>query len=229
MQQIVTHWCTMLSNMRDVVPNVAVIAFFQSVIVGKPIPQLAEVLLGPLFVLVGLTLFVRGLAMSLFALGQDLADAIARRGNLAMLLLFAFALGFGSTVAEPALFSMVTKVTDAATAAGIVADDGAAADRFSLLLQYSTSAAVGVGLVVGCLRIVMGWPLTWFVLGRYGLAALIVLAGNSPLARVALDAGAAATSAFNTPLITALGVGFATIVRGRSPLTDGIGMVASSH
>lgn len=226
MQQTVALWRLMSSNVRDVLPVVAVIAFFQAAVVGKPIPQLGEALMGMGFVLVGLTLFVRGLAMSLFVLGQDLADVMARRGNLAVLLLFAFALGFGSTIAEPALFAVVAKATDAARAAGMLQDDAATANRFAFLLQYSTSAAVGIGLMIGCLRIVMGWPLIWFVLGGYGVGALVVLVGNSPLAGVALDAGAAATSAINIPLITALGVGLATAVRGRSPLTDGFGMVA---
>lgn len=226
MQQIATLGRLTLSNLRDLLPLVVIIALFQGFVIGNPIPQLAEVLAGLAFVLVGLTLFVRGLAMSLFVLGQDLADAMARRGSLAMLLLFAFALGASSTIAEPALFSVVVKATDAATAAGILIKDDNQARQFAFLLQYSTSAAVGCGLVIGCLRIVMGWPLIWFVLGGYGLAALIVLAGNSPLAGVALDAGAAATSAINIPLITALGIGLATVIRGRSPLTDGFGMVA---
>lgn len=226
MQQIVALGRLMLSNARDLLPIVVIVALFQGAVIRVPIPQLGEVLVGLGFVLVSLTLFVRGLAMSLFVLGEGLADAIARRGNLAMLLLFAFALGFGSTVAEPALFSVVEKATDAATTAGILAKDGGSAGQFALFLQYSTSAAVGCGLVIGCLRIIMGWPLIWLVLGGYGLAALIMLGGNSPLAGVALDAGAAATSAINIPLITALGVGLATVVRGRSPLTDGFGMVA---
>jgi len=226
MQQIVAIGRMMLSNARDLLPIVVIIALFQGVVIGVPIPQLGDVLLGLGFVLVGLTLFVRGLAMSLFVLGQDLAGAIARRGNLTLLLLFAFALGFGSTIAEPALFSVVEKATDAAITAGILAKDSGSANQFALILQYSTSAAVGCGLVIGCLRIILDWPLIWLVLGGYGLAALIMLGGNSPLAGVALDAGAAATSAINIPLITALGVGLATVVRGRSPLMDGFGMVA---
>lgn len=226
MQPIVSLGRLMLCNVRDLLPLVTIIALFQGLVIGEPIPQLGEMLVGFVFVLVGLTLFVRGLAMSLFELGQSLADAMARRGSLAMLLLFAFALGAGSTIAEPALLSVVAKATDSATAAGLLAKDGSEASQFAFLLQYSTSAAVGCGLAIGCLRIVMDWPLIWLVLGGYGLAALIVLVGNSPLAGVALDAGAAATSAINIPLITALGVGLATVVRGRNPLTDGFGMVA---
>ncbi|PWB66014.1 MAG: DUF1538 domain-containing protein [Bradyrhizobiaceae bacterium] len=225
MQHIVAVGRLMLANARDVVPVVAVVVFFQVAVVGRPVPQLPEALAGLLFVIVGLSLFIRGLDMSLFVLGQDLAGAIARRGNLAILLGFAFALGFGSTVAEPALFSVVAKATDAAVAAGLV-DGKEGAARFALLLQYATSAAVGGALALGCLRIVMGWPSMGLLIGGYGAAALLMLAGNSPLAGVALDAGAAATSAINIPLITALGVGLATVVRGRSPLSDGFGMVA---
>lgn len=226
MQQIVDLGRLIVSNARDVLPVVLVIALFQGAVIGKPIPQLCDMLIGLAFVLVGLTFLVRGLTISVFAIGQDLADALAKRGNLALLLVFAFALGFSSTVAEPALHSVARKGAAAAAAAGLLEGGSGADVRFAVVLQYASSAAVGLALAIGCLRIVLGWPLAWLVVGGYGLVALLVLTGASPLAGVALDAGAAATSVINIPLITALGVGLASAIRGRNPMSDGFGMVA---
>ena len=89
-------------SVRNLVPIVLVIAFFQLIVLRQPLPYLADLLVGTLLVVLGLTLFLRGLEMGLFPLGEALAQGFARKGSLTWLLLFAFALGFGTTVAEPA-------------------------------------------------------------------------------------------------------------------------------
>jgi Protein of unknown function (DUF1538) len=226
MQQLAILFRLVLQNARDLLPIVLVVAFFQGAVLRQPMPDLGSKLLGAVLILVGLTLFVRGLSMSLFPLGESLAGAFARRGNLALLLVFAFALGFGSTVAEPALFAVVSQAAETASTAGLIGDAPGQADRYALTLRYVASAAVGVAVALGCWRIIMGWPVAWFVLGGYGLASVVALAGSTPLLGVALDAGAAATSAINVPLIVALGTGLATMLRNRSPLVDGFGLVA---
>jgi hypothetical protein len=215
-----------IENARDLAPFLLVVVAFQLVVVREPMPELGTKLPGGALVLGGLTLFVRGLSMSLFPLGKGLAETFARRGNLALLLAFAFAIGFGSTVAEPALAAVVARAAEAAPAAGLVSDGTEGVERYALLLHYAASAAVGLAVLLGCWRIVMGWPAFWFVLGLYGVIAVLALAFGTPLLGVAFDARAAATSAINIPLIAALGVGLAGSIRGRRPPVDGFGLVA---
>lgn len=207
---------------RDLAPVVLVLAFFQIFIVQEPVTDLVGKLTGALLVLLGLALFLTGLSMSLFPLGERLAEEFARKANLWLLLLFAFAIGFGSTVAEPALIA----VTEQAAAA--MASNGEAGDlaMTALVLRVATSAAVGLAVVLSCLRIIWGWPALAPVLAVYGLALAIVVLHPGPMEGIAFDAGAAATSAINIPLIAALGIGLATVLEGRSPLADGFGAVA---
>lgn len=209
-------------NGRDLSPVVLVIAFFQLVIVQEPVPDLAEKFIGLGFILIGLTLFLAGLSLSLFPLGERLAEEFAKRANLWFLLAFAFAVGFGSTVAEPALIAVAEQ---AATAmASVDGPDGVA--RTALILRLTTSVAVGLAVVLSCIRIVLGWSALVPVLAIYGVACLLILLQPSTMAGIAFDAGAAATSAINIPLIAALGIGLATVLEGRSPLADGFGAVA---
>jgi hypothetical protein len=212
----------LIRNGRDLSAIVIVIAFFQFAIVREPVPDLAGKLVGIAFVLVGLTLFLAGLSLSLFPLGERLAQEFAKRANLWLLLSFAFAIGFGSTVAEPALIAVSEQ---AAAAMSPSAEPGEAAGT-AFLLRIATSAAVGLSVVLSCIRIIKGWPPLVPILAIYGLCCLLVLLHPSPLSGIAFDAGAAATSAINVPLIAALGIGLATVLEGRSPLTDGFGAVA---
>lgn len=211
-------------NLRDLLPILCVVALFQLLVIREPMPELDRRIGGAVFALVGLTLFVRGLSMSIFPLGDGVADWLARRSSLTLLLGFGFALGFGSTVAEPALSAVADQAALALTSSE-AADSGQAA-RFSLFLRYTVAVAVGVAIATGVLRIVKGWPITWFVLPGYAVASLLALISQSALSAVAFDAGAAATSAINIPLMLALGVGLATMIRGRNPLVDGFGLVA---
>jgi hypothetical protein len=211
-------------NLRDLLPILCVVALFQWLVIGQPMPQVEQRLGGVLVALVGLTLFVRGLAMSIFPLGESLADGLAQRGSLWLLIVFGFALGFGSTVAEPALAA----VADQAALAAASTETGAASEaaRFSLFLRYTVATAVGLAVALGVLRIVKGWPIAWFVLPGYGVAAALAMASDAALPGIAFDAGAAATSAINIPLMMALGVGLASMIRERNPLVDGFGLVA---
>lgn len=213
-------------NARDLVPLAVVLAIFYGLVLGASPPDIADTIAGALLVLLGLTFFVRGLSMSLFPLGEALADTFARRGNAALLLAFAFAIGFGSTVAEPALLAVATKAGAAAAAAGLAPDGPRGAATVATMLRYAASIAVGVAVVLGCLRVILGWHPAWLLLGGYGTVALLALARPTPLLGIAFDAGAAATSAINIPLIAALGIGLASVLGGRKPLADGFGIVA---
>jgi len=199
-----------------------VFSFFQFAIIQEPIPDVAEKFIGVGFVLLGLTLFLAGLSTSLFPLGEQLAEEFAQKANLWLLLSFAFAIGFASTVAEPALIAVADQ------AASAMAQTGAKAEisRIALVLRLATAAAVGLAVVLSCIRIIKGWPALAPVFAVYAVAVIVVLLQAPPMAGIAFDAGAAATSAINIPLIAALGIGLATVLEGRSPLADGFGVVA---
>lgn len=224
--QFVTLLKEMGRNLRDLLPILCVVVLFQLLVIREPMPELERRIGGAMFALVGLTLFVRGLSMSIFPLGDGMADWLARRGSLALLLGFGFAIGFGSTVAEPALSAVADQAALALTSSEAAGGDEGQAARFSLFLRYTVAIAVGVAVAAGVLRIVKGWPITWFVLPGYALATVLALISQSALSAVAFDAGAAATSAINIPLMLALGVGLAAMIRGRNPLLDGFGLVA---
>jgi len=209
-------------NGRDLAPIILVVAFFQFAIVQQPVDDLGMKFVGLVLVLLGLTLFLAGLSWSLFPLGERLAEEFAQRANLVLLLAFAFAVGFGSTVAEPALVA-VTEQAATAMASAEAQDEIA---HNALVLRLATSIAVGLSVVLSILRIVLGWPALAPILTIYGIACLLVLVQPLPMAGIAFDAGAAATSAINIPLIAALGIGLATVLEGRSPLVDGFGAVA---
>lgn len=213
-------------SLRDLLPIIAVIAVFQVVVVAEPMPELQRRLLGAACALLGLTLFVRGLAMSIFPLGEGMADLLARRGSVTLLVAFGFALGFGSTAAEPALGAVADQASAAVAAATPTDRETGYWAPSSATLRYGSAAAVGVGIAFSVLRVVKGWPLMWFVLPGYGIATGLALYNPSPLSAIAFDAGAAATSAINIPLMLALGVGLAGMIRGRNPLTEGFGLVA---
>ena len=111
---------TMLNSARDLAPIALVIAFFQIFVLQQPIPNLEAMVVGSIFVVVGLTFFIYGLEMGLFPIGESMAFAFARKGNVMWLLIFAFALGFGTTVAEPALIAVTKKAARIAAQGGVI-------------------------------------------------------------------------------------------------------------
>ncbi|MCL4767601.1 MAG: DUF1538 family protein [Hyphomicrobiaceae bacterium] len=213
-------------NLRDLLPIIVVIAFFQIVVIGEPMAIASERILGLVLVLLGLTFFVSGLESSIFPIGEGLADALARKGSVALLLGFAFLLGFGSTFAEPALAAVADQAAEAAANSGVIDRAPETLAQYSLMLRLASAAAIGVGVTIGVLRIVKGWPAAWFVVGGFALVLILTFIGPDTFVGIAMDSGAAATSATNVPLMSALGIGLATIMRGRSPLVDGFGVVA---
>ncbi len=215
-----------LGTLRDLAPIILVIVFFQLVVLRQPFPDLGEVLGGLLLVMLGLALFVQGLEMGLFPLGEAMAGAFARKGVLAWLLAFAFALGFGTTVAEPALIAVAGEAAEAAAEAGVVAANADAMARYAADLRYTVAFAVGVALVLGVIRILKGWPIQYFLLGGYLLVVALTPLAPDEIVGVAYDSGGVTTSTVTVPLVTALGVGLASVIRGRSPLIDGFGLIA---
>ncbi len=216
----------MLVTLKDLLPIILVVAFFQLVVLRQPFPDLGEVLGGLLLVIFGLTLFIKGLEMALFPLGESMADAFARKGVLAWLLAFGFALGFGTTIAEPALIAVAAEAAEVAAEAGVLATDEAAKDRYASGLRYTVALSVGAALVIGVLRILKGWPIQYFIIGGYLLVMLLTPLAPKEIVGVAYDSGGVTTSTVTVPLVTALGVGLASAIRGRNPLIDGFGLIA---
>jgi hypothetical protein len=197
-----------LGTLRDLAPIVAVVLFFQLLVLRQPLPNLGAVVVGLACVTLGLALFIRGLEMALFPIGESLANAFARKGSLGWLLLFAFGLGFGTTVAEPALIAVCEEAAEVmAAASGLSGDQAWRADRAGQL-RYTVAFAVGAALVVGVLRALKGWPVQHLIIG------------------IAYDSGGVTTSTITVPLVTALGVGLASVIKGRNPMIDGFGMIA---
>ncbi len=211
---------------RDLVPIALVIVFFQLAVIQQPFPNIERVLMGVVFVAIGLTLFVRGLEMGLFPLGEAMANAFARKGSLTGLLTFAFALGFGATVAEPALIAVAAEGAKAAAEADVIGDDPQALKSYAFQLRLTVAVSVGVALVVGVFRILKGWPIHYLIIGGYVVVVGLTTIAPPGIVGIAYDSGGVTTSTITVPLVTALGVGLATVIRGRNPAIDGFGLIA---
>ena len=212
--------------LRDLAPIFVVIAFFQIVVLQQPFPDIGKVLVGTVCVVLGLVFFIQGLETGLFPLGEAMAGAFARRGSALALFAFAFCLGFGTTVAEPALIAVTAKAAGIAADAGVIADDEAARATHALELRLVVAFAVGAAIVLGVLRILKGWPLHWMIIGGYLLVTLMTPLAPKEIVGVAYDSGGVTTSTITVPLVTALGIGLAASIRGRNPMIDGFGLIA---
>lgn len=216
----------LLSNLSDLAPLVFVIAFFELAVLRQPIPNLFELMVGFLLVLAGLTLFIRGLELGLFPLGESMAHAFARKGSVAWLIAFAFALGFGTTVAEPALIAIAEEASEIAAAADVVADTDAARESYAFGLRLTVALSVGFAIVLGVIRILKGWPLHVMIACGYGLVVAMTAIAPREIIGLAYDSGGVTTSTITVPLVTALGVGLASSIKGRNPMLDGFGLIA---
>jgi len=215
----------LFSSFLDLVPILAVVLIFQVLIIRQPVPDVASLIIGTLFVIVGLTLFIQGLEQSLFPLGESMAYAFARKGSLFWLLAFAFCLGFGAAIAEPALIAAADKAAHIAGTANIIAQSDSARDNYALGLRITVALSVGFAILIGVLRIIRGWPVYYPVFCAYGCIAVLTPFAPADIVGIAYDAGGIATSTITVPLVTALGVGLATAIKGRNPMTDGFGMI----
>jgi len=213
----------LFSSFLDLAPILAVVLIFQVLIIRQPVPDVASLIFGTLFVILGLTLFIQGLEQSLFPLGESMAYAFARKGSLFWLLVFAFCLGFGAAVAEPALIAVAEKAANIASTGNIIEQTNAAS--YALGLRISVALSVGFAILIGVLRIIRGWPVYYPVFCAYGCIAIMTPFAPAEIIGIAYDSGGIATSTITVPLVTALGVGLATAIKGRNPMTDGFGLV----
>lgn len=214
------------SAFMDLVPIIGVVAFFQLVVIQKPFPNLGEVLIGTLFVVIGLMLFIEGLTIGLFPIGESLAHALAHKGSMFWLLLFAFFLGFSTTIAEPALIAIAQEAARVAADSGYIQNSSTAKELYSFGLRITVALSVGLAIVTGVIRIIKGWPIYYFIIGGYILVLLMTMIAPAAILGLAFDSGGVTTSTITVPLVTALGVGLASVLKNRSPLLDGFGLIA---
>ncbi|MFZ1713481.1 MAG: DUF1538 domain-containing protein, partial [Nitrosomonas sp.] len=154
------------------------------------------------------------------------AHAFAQKGSVPWLLAFAFALGFGTTIAEPALIAVTGEAGVMAVRAGFVIDTPQAAEDYAMGLRLTVALAVGTAVVLGVIRIIKGWPIHHFIIGGYLLIIVMTLFAPVEIIGIAYDSGGVTTSTITVPLVTALGVGLASSIRGRNPMVDGFGIIA---
>jgi hypothetical protein len=215
----------------DVLPIAIFLFAFQRLVIGGPMPNRMQILVGFGFVIVGLGLFLVGLEQTLFPLGRLMAGQLTdpeflldgtvraisslRWQDFYWVYIFAAAIGFSTTMAEPALIAVSMKAN--VVSAGAIGVLG---------LRIAVAIGVGIGVSLGCYRIISGLPLHYFIAGGYVVVILQTVVAPRLIVPLAYDSGGVTTSTVTVPLITALGLGLAEAVPGRSPLLDGFGLVA---
>ncbi len=214
-----------ISSFFDLAPILAVVIVFQVLIIRQPLPNVIELITGTCFVIIGLTLFIQGIELSLFPLGESMAYAFARKGSLFWLLFFAFCLGFGAAIAEPAVIIVAKKAAHIASLHHVIEATADAEMYYALGLRLTIALSVGLALLMGVFRLLKGWHVHYPIILVYTCIALISPFAPHHIIGIAYDSGGLATSTITVPLVTALGVGLATAIKGRNPMTDGFGLV----
>ena len=215
-----------LSSVRDLAPIVLVIAVFQVFVIREPVEGLLSLVFGALLVVAGLAFFIFGLRVALFPIGEGLAHALARKGSAFWLFTFSFVLGFGTTIAEPALLAVAEEAAEVAVGAGVIEDDEEAIENYALGLRLVVALSVGVALLLGVFRILTNWSLPLMIIGGYVLVVAVTTVAPPEIVGIAYDSGGVTTSTVTVPLVTALGVGLASSLKGRNPMLDGFGLIA---
>lgn len=208
-----------LSTLRDVIPIATIIFGFQFLVIRKPIQAFSKVLVGFGLVILGLTFFLLGLDKALFPVGKLMAEQLTaiQSPNTGFLwvYLFAFAIGASTTIAEPSLIAVAIKANQ--VSAGAIGVWG---------LRIAVALGVAIGITLGTWRIVTGYPIHWFIIGGYIVVVLQTYFAPKLIIPLAFDSGGVTTSTVTVPLVTALGLGLAEHIPGRSPLMDGFGLIA---
>jgi hypothetical protein len=217
---------SLLGSVRDLLPIVLVIAFFQIVVLQEAPDHLFQIFVGLFFVVLGLTFFIFGLEQGLFPIGESMAHAFANKGSIFWLLTFAFALGFGTTIAEPALIAVADEASQVVAEAGLIEVSEQAMERYADGLRITVALSVGFAITLGVLRILLNWSIQYIIMIGYVL--VIVMTGFAPdeIIGIAYDSGGVTTSTITVPLVTALGIGLASAISGRNPMLDGFGLIA---
>ena len=203
------------NSFKDLVPIIIVVSFFQMFIIQKMPENLFSIVVGLTIVGVGLALFIRGLELGIFPIGENLAVDFAKKGSLFWLLLFSFTIGFATTIAEPALIAISQKASDISS--GRI-------DAFFLRLTVAFS--VGFAIVLGVFRIIIGHPIHYYIITGYIIVVTVTFFAPIEIVGLAYDSGGVTTSTVTVPLVAALGIGLASSIKGRNPVIDGFGLIA---
>lgn len=222
---------TFIATCRDVLPIAALIAFFQVFVLKKNIPNLDKLLIGALYVVIGLTLFLVGLEKALFPIGKVMAhqlssiDFIHGPGitdipetvwyHYFWVYVFAAMIGFATTIAEPSLLAVAMKANE--VSGGTISQRG---------LRITVAMGVAIGLALGTFRIVTGTPLHLYILAGYVVVILQTFLAPKNIIPLAYDSGGVTTSTVTVPIVAALGLGLSATIPGRNPALDGFGLIA---
>lgn len=217
---------SLVGSLRDLAPIIVVIAFFQLMVLQQSVPDLMQLLVGFVLVTLGLTCFIYGLEMGLFPIGGSMAYAFAQKGSVFWLLVFSFALGFGTTVAEPALIAVSAEAADVAANGGMISNTESERQSYANGLRLTVAFSVGLAIVLGVLRILKGWSIQYMIMAGYCLVVAMTMVAPREIIGIAYDSGGVTTSTITVPLVTALGVGLASCIKGRNPMIDGFGLIA---
>ncbi len=202
-------------SFRDLMPIILVIIFFQLAIIQSVPEHWVSTAIGLLIVAIGLAVFLLGLEVGIFPVGEKLASDFAHKGSTFWIILFAFMIGFGTTVAEPALFVIAEKA--AAISCGRI-------DATTLRMVVAFS--VGFAIVLGVWRIIKGHPIHFYIIAGYILVVASTAFSPKEIVGLAFDLGGVTTSTVTVPLVAALGIGLASTIKGRNPVLDGFGLIA---
>ena len=225
-QALLALFKSMLGSLRDLLPIILVIGFFQAFVLQQPIPGFMDIIIGTLFIILGLTFFIYGLEMGLFPIGESMANAFARKGSVVWILIFSFCLGFGTTVAEPALIAVADEASEVAAIGEMIENTAESKQSYADGLRLTVAFSVGLAIVIGVLRILKGWSIQYMIMGGYILVVIMTALAPKEIIGIAYDSGGVTTSTITVPLVTALGVGLASSIKGRNPMTDGFGLIA---
>lgn len=231
MEHLATLGGSLIATIDDVLPIIGILVGFRVLVLRRRIPNIRQVTLGFALVLLGLAFFLEGLERALFPLGKLMAEQLTAPDFLGLsgsettvsrhwqafvwVYLFAFAIGFSTTIAEPSLIAVAIKASQ--VSAGAIQPWG---------LRIAVAIGVAVGIALGAFRIVTGTPLHWYIISGY--AVVLTQTWFAPRAIIALayDSGGVTTSTVTVPLVAALGLGLSSNIPGRNPLLDGFGLIA---
>lgn len=224
-------WATLTSTLADVAPIAIMVVVFQFLIIRRPMPHLRRVIIGSLYVIAGLTLFLLGLEEALFPVGRlmatqltdpqfifsgiEQAGQVLRWNDYYWVYLFAFTIGFSTTIAEPSLIAVAIKANQ--VSGGAIGTWG---------LRIAVAIGVAVGIALGTFRIVTGTPIHYYIIAGYVVVVIQTFYAPRMIIALAYDSGGVTTSTVTVPLVAALGLGLAETVPGRSVLIDGFGLIA---
>ncbi|MBT3010669.1 MAG: DUF1538 domain-containing protein [Candidatus Thiodiazotropha sp. (ex Lucina aurantia)] len=230
MNEALQHFfAVMIGTILDVLPIAGILIGFQFLVLRRPIKNPKEVLFGFLLVLIGLVLFLEGLDLALFPLGELMANQLTSPEILNIpttagtvqwhhyfwVYLFAASIGFSTTIAEPSLIAVAIKANQ--VSAGAIS-------QWGLRIAVAIGAAVGVSL--GCYRIISGTPLHWYIMAGYVVVIVQTVYAPRSIIALAYDSGGVTTSTVTVPLVAALGLGLSSNIPGRNPVMDGFGLIA---